>query len=159
MTLPIVRPNVRSRSRLIAVMAGLLFSMAFSGLLDSTDAIGEPCILSTRNLSEDQGYGFEEVNNCPPINGVFQNEQWRVEFGHWEPTAFLYRGTNRQNGDFIELINDELQGTTDHPEYIFRKGDMLYSVAFRPTEPNTIRLQVFQGDRRILNQLLTRIAQ
>ena len=124
--------------------------------LTPSSATAAPCRMYTVPNSG-PGYNYREVNNCPPLNGTFQNGRWRVRFGQWEPAAFLYRGTDRRTGSSIELIDDDVRGTTDRPQYRFHNGNTIYQVTFRPSDPNTIRLEVFQNGRRILNQLLNRI--
>jgi hypothetical protein len=101
-------------------------------------------------------YGFKEVNNCPILNGTFVNSDWKVEIGQWEPLAYYYRGTNLSNGSSTEIIDFNVTGTTNRPQYAFYNGNFAYVVTFRKSDPNTIRLEVYQGERRILNQLLTR---
>ncbi|MGD1938481.1 MAG: hypothetical protein ACFCA4_13115 [Cyanophyceae cyanobacterium] len=142
--------------KVAAVVAGIVVGSA-GGAIVQPAAAGSPCRMYTQGIpNSTSGYDIREVNNCPPINGVFQNRHWEVQFGQWEPGAFIYVGTDRRTGRSIDIINDEVQGTTDRPQYLFRNGDTLYKVTFRPSDSDTIRLEVFQNGRRILNQLLSR---
>jgi len=100
--------------------------------------------------------GYREVNNCPIINGTFVNSDWKVEIGRYEPLTYYYRGTSRSDGSSIEIVDGNVKGTTNRPQYFFYNGDFAYVVTFQNSDPNTIRLEIYQGQRRILNQLLYR---
>ncbi|NES19302.1 MAG: hypothetical protein F6K41_10330 [Symploca sp. SIO3E6] len=100
--------------------------------------------------------GYREVNNCPIINGTFVNSDWNVEIGRYEPLTYYYRGTSRSDGSSIEIVDGNVKGTTNRPQYFFYNGDFAYVVTFQNSDPNTIRLEIYQGQRRILNQLLYR---
>ncbi len=101
-------------------------------------------------------YGYEEINNCPMINGTFANEDWRVAISGWEPAAYRYQGTDRSSGNSIELFDFYVTGTTERPQYRFRNGDTTYVVTFRYSDPDTIRLEVYQGGNQLINELLYR---
>ena len=121
----------------------------------------EPCQAYTVNTG-DRAYGYEEVNTCPlvrgefSISGTFSNEDWQVHVSAWEPAAYRYKGTNRRDGSSIELIDFDVIGTTSRPQYRFTNGNITYVVTFQYSDPDTIRLEVYQNDRVILNQMLTR---
>lgn len=119
-------------------------------------AQAEPCQAYTVDHNRPYGYGFDEINNCPVMNGTFSNANWQVEISGWELGAYRYRGVNLGNGDEITLFDFDVAGTTDRPQYRFNNGDTLYTVSFQPRDPSTIRLEVYQGNRQILNQLLYR---
>lgn len=101
-------------------------------------------------------YGYEEINNCPPIAGDFANANWRVSISRWEPAAYLYRGVDRQTGASIQLIDFDISGTTERAQYRFHNGDTTYQVSFQYADPDTIRLQVYQLGQPLLNELLYR---
>ena len=101
-------------------------------------------------------YGYEEINNCPNLSGEFSNANWRVSLQKWEPAAYLYRGFNRQTSDQIQLIDFDVVGTTDRPQYRFHNGDTTYTVSFQTADPDTIRPQVYQLDLLVVNELLYR---
>lgn len=145
------------RFTVVAIVAGAVMGGAI-GAMPQPASAEAPCRMYTQGVpnSNSSGYDIREVNNCPPLNGVFQNRDWEVQFGQWEPGAFIYVGTNRRTGSSIDIIDDKVQGTTDRPQYLFRNGNTLYKVTFRPSDSDTIRLEVFQNNRRILNQLLNR---
>ncbi len=115
----------------------------------------QPCRAYTVDRP-DTPYGYEEINNCPIMRGTFSNSSWRVEIAAWEPAAYLYRGTNLNDGSSIQLIDFDVVGTTSRPQYRFHNGNTTYVITFRYVDPETIRLEVYQGNRRILNQLLYR---
>ncbi|MGD1851248.1 MAG: hypothetical protein ACFCBU_11805 [Cyanophyceae cyanobacterium] len=125
------------------------------GVVTQPAFAGQACRMYTRP-NPGGAYEYEEINNCPPLNGTIQHERWRVQVGLWEPAAFFYRGTERRSGNSIELIDDVVRGTTDRPQYQFKNGNTIYQVTFRPSDSGTLRLEVFQNGRRILNQLLSR---
>jgi hypothetical protein len=143
----------------IAVALSLPLSLSLSGAALSQE--GEPCqayIVETPN----SGYGFEEVNTCPlvrgdfSIRGTFANENWRVSISQWEPAAYIYRGVNRHDGSSIALMDFAVTGTTSRPQYRFTNEDVTYVVTFRYSDPDTIRVEIVQGNRVILNELLER---
>lgn len=101
-------------------------------------------------------YGYEEINNCPNLSGEFSNADWQVSIQKWEPAAYLYRGVNRQTSALIQLIDFDVVGTTDRPQYRFHNGDTTYTVSFQTADPDTIRLQVYQLDQLVVNELLYR---
>ncbi|MCA1990484.1 MAG: hypothetical protein LDL41_00325 [Coleofasciculus sp. S288] len=49
-------------------------------------------------------------------------------------------------------------GTTSRPQYRFTdpERDVTYVVTFRYSDPNTIRLEIYQNNRAIVNELLAR---
>ncbi|MBE9067719.1 hypothetical protein IQ260_13750 [Leptolyngbya cf. ectocarpi LEGE 11479] len=101
-------------------------------------------------------YGYAEINNCSLISGEFANRDWQVTIGAWEPAAYLYRGVNRYTGASIQLIDFDVAGTTERPQYRFHNGDTTYVVSFQSADPNTIRLQVYQLGQPLLNEVLYR---
>ncbi|NET03638.1 MAG: hypothetical protein F6K16_02650 [Symploca sp. SIO2B6] len=130
-------------------------AIAFTGIGWSTPAQAIPCRAYTVD-APDEPYQYREINNCPILNGTFTNSNWKVEIGQWEPAAYYYKGRNLSNGSSIELIDFDVTGTTDRPQYRFYNGNVTYIVSFRDSDQNTIRLEVYQKERRILNQLLYR---
>ncbi|MGD1851247.1 MAG: hypothetical protein ACFCBU_11800 [Cyanophyceae cyanobacterium] len=100
---------------------------------------------------------WDDFTNCPLLQGKFQNERWDVTLGTADTGIYTYEGSDRRSGSSIYLSSREVRGTEDRPIYTFRNGDITYSIAFRSNDYNTIRLEVFQGEQRILNELLTRI--
>lgn len=114
------------------------------------------CYATTVDTPGGDGYSYEEINNCPIIRGTFSNANWKVRIGAYEPAAYVYVGTDLRTGRSVDLMGMDVHGTTDRPQYRFHNGDVTYAVAFRYSDPNTIRLQVYQGEQEILNELLYR---
>jgi hypothetical protein len=119
----------------------------------STRANAESCKAYTIE-TPGRGYGYEEINNCPIEGGKFSNSNWQVRIGHWEPATYFYIGKNLRNGSSISLSGFDVTGTTDRPQYRFKNKNVTYAITFQRSDPNTIKLEVFQGNRRILNQFL-----
>lgn len=88
--------------------------------------------------------------------GTFSNRTWKVTFGFDDQGTYTYTGVNQRNGDSIFLAN----GYIDDSNYArtvttWNNSGYVYQVAWRPNDPNVMRLEVFQPNgRRILNQLL-----
>lgn len=107
--------------------------------------------------------GYTLSSNCEfPTNkgGVFSNGEWQVSIARWNQGGafdYMYKGKNLRTGSSLSLNNVEITGTTARSQYIFRNGIYRYIVTVRPSDPNTIRLEVYQGSRLLLNQLLYRI--
>ncbi|WP_143596818.1 hypothetical protein [Synechococcus sp. BDU 130192] len=107
--------------------------------------------------------GYSLFTNCEfPTNrgGVFRNGEWQVSIARWnqgEAFDYMYKGENLRTGDSLSLNNVDLSGTTTRSKYIFRNGNYRYIVTVRPSDPNTIRLEVYQGGQVLLNQLLYRV--
>lgn len=143
----------------IAIAVALFLPLSISGAALSQE--GEPC-QAYEVEAPDTGYGFEEVNTCPlvrenfSIRGTFANENWRVSISQWEPAAYIYRGVNRHDGSEIQLMDFDVRGTTSRPQYRFTNEDVIYVVTFRYSDPDTIRVEIIQGDRVLLNELLDR---
>lgn len=133
----------------------VLIASLFVGIQQPVKA-EQPCKAYTVDRPNDTGYGYEEINNCPVNRGTFSNSDWRVFISAYEPGAYLYRGTNLKNGNSIEIVDSDIVGTTNRPQYRFHSGNVTYVVTFRYSDPDTIRLEIYQGNRRILNQLLYR---
>jgi hypothetical protein len=142
----------------IAVALSLPISWSLSEAALSQE--DEPCQAYT--VETQTAYGFEEVNTCPlvrgdfSIRGTFANENWRVSISQWEPAAYIYKGVNRRDGSEIQLMDFDVVGTTSRPQYRFTNEDVTYVVTFRYSDPDTIRVEIYQGDRVILNELLDR---
>lgn len=84
--------------------------------------------------------------------------QWLVRLNLDEFGAYTYEGQNRKTGDYLELKNAKISGDKYRYTYTFKNGDYQYVIAFRPSDPEYIRLTVIdpQG-RTILNRLMERM--
>jgi len=115
----------------------------------------QPCRAYT--VDDNSAYGFTEYNNCPlTVRGTFANEDWRVAISAYEPAYYMYRGWDRYSGSSISFGGFDITGTTERPQYRFHNGDTTYVVTFRYSDPDVIRLEVFQNGQTVLNQLLYR---
>lgn len=107
----------------------------------------------------DNGYSLSSNCEFPNRGGVFQNSEWEISIARSQTEGFgyMYRGRNRRTGSTLFLETSEVIGTTSRSQYIFRNGNYRYVVTIRPSEPSVIRLEVYQGNRVLLNQLLNRV--
>ncbi|MEB3225222.1 MAG: hypothetical protein VKJ86_05395 [Synechococcus sp.] len=105
----------------------------------------------------DNGYSLSSNCEFPNRGGVFRNGEWEISIARAQSEGFgyMYKGRNRRTGDSLFLETSEVIGTTSRMQYIFRNGNYRYTVTIRPSEPNVIRLEVYQGNRVLLNQLLS----
>lgn len=103
-------------------------------------------------------YGYPS-NTClfPGGGGVFQNAGWEISILHYEEDYHIYYGRDRRTGNSLQLDISEISGTTTRSQYIARNGQYRYVVTIQPLDPNVIRLEVYQGQRVLLNQLLYKI--
>lgn len=110
------------------------------------------------NPDPNQGYEFQELNNCPILTGTFSDGEWDVTLGLWEPGAYLYRHHNRRTGERMEIIDFLIFGTTERTHYSFAHEGVRHVVTFRREDPDWIRLEIFHPEthRRLLNRLLRR---
>lgn len=89
--------------------------------------------------------------------GNFANNTWYVSIDYYNNTLTYY-GENKRNRSNIHLQGARVGGDAQRRIYTWTNGDIRYQVAWRPSEPHTIRVQVFNGrGQEILNQLLTRV--
>lgn len=144
---------------LALVTGGILLSLSLS-LPAGAGQPDQPCraYLDTSNGTDD------ERNNCPitvgnfSIRGTFSNSNWQASFWAWEPAYYILYVKNKQNGSTINLTGFKVTGTKSRPQYRFTdpERNLTYIVTFRYSDPNTIRLEISQGNRSIANQLLAR---
>lgn len=88
--------------------------------------------------------------------GFYENSDWEVGILHYEEGWHLYKGRDKRTGNSLSLDTSEIIGTTNRRQYVFRNGNYRYIVTVQPSDPNVIRLEVYQGSRVLLNQLLYR---
>lgn len=145
----------------IQIMIANALSLPLCLSLSST-ALGaeQPCQAYVIEMTETP----TEINNCLmttetfSIRGRFSNMNWEVAIGGWEAGAYIYEGVNRQDGRSIRLFDFDVAGTTSRPQYRFSQGNLTYVITFRYSDPNTIRLEVFQDKQLILDELLERVS-
>ncbi|AFZ19497.1 hypothetical protein [Allocoleopsis franciscana] len=88
--------------------------------------------------------------------GVYRNGEWLVNIGY-DNNTFSYYGENLRTGDSLALRGARVSGNNQRRIYTWRNGDFRYQVAWQPTDPGVIRVQVFNGrGRETLNRLLYR---
>ncbi len=88
--------------------------------------------------------------------GLFRDEDWNVRL-EYQNGIFIYSSENVKTGDSLRLNISEASGSPQRNTYTFRNGDYEYLVAYRPQDPNLIRLQVIDPNGSIiLNRLLTK---
>jgi hypothetical protein len=147
--------KISKKGNPIAIAVALSLPISLSLASPAFSQRDEPCEAYT--IESQTGYRYEEINNCPlTVIGTFGNRKWRVSIGKWEPAAYLYVGLNRSNGRSISLVDFDVAGTTSRPQYRFTNKDVTYVVSFQYSDPDTIRLQVYQNNRVLLNELLDR---
>jgi hypothetical protein len=106
----------------------------------ATIAISNPVIA--------QGFSFPE--------GSFSDGTWSITLASSD-SGYYYTGTNLQNGQSIYLSSVKASGNYQRELYTWRNGKNRYQVAYRPSDPNFIRVQVFSPNGKlILNRLLNR---
>ena len=147
--------------RLIALATVCTLPMfLFLPFAAGADEPSQPC---QAYLDISKGYDAE-ANNCPitvgefSIRGTFSNSNWQASFGAWEPAYYILYIKNQQDGRKQNLAGFNVRGTTSRPQYQFtdRGRGVTYVVTFRYSDPDTIRLEIYQNNRAIVNELLVR---
>jgi len=95
------------------------------------------------------------IAQSQPI-GTFQDDAWEVSLSMAYGEEYYYRGRALGSSDILELSNVELGGTPSRRIYRWYNGNYTYQIVWRPTDPDFIRLQVFEDDIELLNRLLER---
>lgn len=148
--------NISKKCSSIAIAIGLSLPLSLSLSYPALSQRDEPCRAYTVD-TPGEAYTYEEINNCPlSITGTFANQNWRVYLSKWEPAAYRYVGVSRYDGSRISIIDFDVAGTTRRPQYRFTNKDVTYVVSFQYSDPDTIRLQVYQNGQVLLNELLDR---
>jgi serine/threonine protein kinase len=88
-------------------------------------------------------------------SGSFQDDTWQVSIVNNGGTLD-YQGRNLKTGDALNLSGATVAEDGDRKIYTWSNGAYQYRVSWRPSDPETIRLQVItpEGDEA-LNSLLT----
>lgn len=143
----------------LAILCSLpiAFSLSFVAAAQKPN---QPCQASL----DTSGQTDDEENNCPTtvgnfsIVGTFANSNWQASFGAWEPGYYILFVKNKEDDTKINLAGFDVIGTTNRPQYRFtdEERNITYIVTFRYSDENTIRLEIYQNNRTICNQLLTR---
>jgi hypothetical protein len=86
--------------------------------------------------------------------GTFDDGEWSVTIDYYD-NAYTYYGRNLRTGNTLTLRGAVIAGTPERRLYIWRNGDYTYQVAWRPSDPRFLRLQVLDPrGQEILNRLL-----
>jgi hypothetical protein len=148
---------MKLRSIALATVCTLPLSLSLS-FAAGADEPNQPC-----QAYLDTSYGTDlEANNCPisvgrfSIRGTFSNSNWQASFWAWEPAYYVLYVKNQQDGSTINLTGFDVRGTTSRPQYRFIDRDVTYVVTFRYSDSDTIRLEIYQNNRAIVNELLAR---
>ena len=147
------------RTIALATICTLPFSL-FVSFVTGTDGSDLPCqaYLDTSNGTD------AEKNNCPitvgnfSIRGTFSNSNWQASFWAYEPAYYIIYVKNQRNNSTINLTGFKVTGTTSRPQYRFTDPDrnLTYIVTFRYSDSNTLRLEIYQNNLAIANELLAR---
>lgn len=154
-----LRPIMKIRLIAWATVCTLPLSL-FLSLAAGAEEPNQPC---QADLDTTNGIDAE-ANNCPitvgnfSIRGTFSNSNWQASFGAWEPAYYILYVKNHQDGRQLNLTGFTVRGTTRRPQYQFTERDrgIIYVVTFQYSDPNIIRLEIYQNNRAIVNELLTR---
>lgn len=92
------------------------------------------------------------------LSGQFSNNQWAVVVQQ-EGNSYRYTGTDLSNGNEISLSGGRISGTSERRIYTWDNGGYLYQIAWRPNDPNTLRLQVFNPrGKELVDSVLNRVS-
>jgi len=87
---------------------------------------------------------------------AYTDGEWLVAIGK-NGDDFNYYGVNLETRDSITIRGAIVSANSQRQVYAWYNGDYRYQVAWQPSDPQVIRLQVFEGrDRELLNRLLYR---
>lgn len=148
------------RRIVLATVCSLPFSLSLSLAVRGIPTSDQPC---QAYLDTSRGID-DENNNCPSavgnfsIRGTFSNSNLQASFWAYEPAYYILHVKNKPNGNPINLTGFNVTGTTSRPQYRFTDSErnLNYIVTFRYSDPNTIRLEIYQNNRAIANELLAR---
>ncbi len=134
------------------------FTYLTSGLLLAL-AIATPktAIASASAFSQHHSTSVtEQIAQIYAPTGTFQSSDWYVSISYSNNTL-VYYGEEKGTSNWIQISGASISGSSDRRVYTWNNGGYLYQVAWRPSDPNVIRVQVFTpSGREILNQLMYR---
>ncbi|HBB32879.1 MAG TPA: hypothetical protein DDZ80_22390 [Cyanobacteria bacterium UBA8803] len=88
--------------------------------------------------------------------GTFTDSQWLVTIEYYD-NALSYYGENLITGDNLTLRGATIGGNRQRRIYTWNNSGYRYQVSWRPSQPEVIRVQVFDTrGKEILNHLLTK---
>lgn len=90
----------------------------------------------------------------PEVRRVaFTDGEWLVAISE-DGNDLGYYGVNLNTRDSLTLRGASVSTTNQRQVYTWNNGNYRYQVAWRPNDPQVVRLQVFNGRNEILNRLL-----
>jgi len=84
---------------------------------------------------------------------TFTDSEWLVAI-NGDGNDLSYYGVNLTTRDSLTLRGATVSTNSQRQVYTWNNGNYRYQVAWRPSDPQVIRLQVFNGRRELLNRLL-----
>ena len=146
--------------KLKAIALTTICTLPLSLFLSLTAKAEEPC----QGYLDPSNDIDAEVNNCPitvgefSIRGTFSNPRWQASFWAWEPAYYILYVKNQQDGSTINLTGFQVMGTTRRPQYQFidRDRNLVYVVSFQYGDPGNLRLEIYENNWVIVNELLVR---
>ncbi len=88
--------------------------------------------------------------------GTFSDGEWTVRIAY-QGNALTYYGRNENSGDSLFLSGASVGGNASRRTYTWNNSGHRYRVSWQPSDPDTIRVEVFSPNgRSILNRLLYR---
>ncbi|GAB4175773.1 MAG: hypothetical protein Fur006_06450 [Coleofasciculaceae cyanobacterium] len=84
---------------------------------------------------------------------AFTDNEWLVAIGQ-NGDDFSYYGVNLRTRSSLTLRGARVSANSQRQVYTWNNGDYRYQVAWQPSDPQVIRLQVFNGRKELLNRLL-----
>ncbi len=133
------------------------FTSITSGLLLAlVIAAPKAAIASASHPQPSEASRTEQIAQVYAPTGTFQSSSWYVNISYSNNTL-VYYGEEKGTSNWIQLSGASVSGSSDRRVYTWDNGGYLYQVAWRPSDPNVIRVQVFTpSGREILNQLMYR---
>lgn len=88
--------------------------------------------------------------------GMFQDSEWSVTI-RYNRNTLNYYARNLRTDNSLSLRGATVGGNNQRRIYTWNNGDHRYQVTWQPSDPDIIRLQVFDPRGRVaLNRLLSR---
>jgi hypothetical protein len=105
----------------------------------------------------DTAIGVSAVAAFPVFpTGDFSDGNWMITL-YYDNNVRHYHGWNLKTGDTISLSGGTVSGDSRRWVYSWLNDDYIYEVSWRPSDPNIIRLQVFDPNgKTIVNRLMTK---
>lgn len=132
------------------ITSGLLLALAIAAPKSAIASV------SSSHSHQPATNSTEQIAQVYAPTGTFQSPDWYVSISYSNNT-FVYYGEEKGTNNWIQLSGASVSGSSDRRVYTWDNGGYLYQVAWRPSDPNVIRVQVFTpSGREVLNQLMYR---